>query len=579
MKTEYVDPENYGHSFVKQNNFNDAYYHFVVDTLTINDLKRETRWDDVKLREIAKKYSSRDTTYSDLDFERCPMKDLFALKIDVMRFAYKSAKRMIYKKTVNEKGEVLKVSRRDEKFDPPENLSHLKASKVLDTWYEGNYVVGADEIYNYKECENLVRDEMNRVKAPFVARATNIYKNRLKSFLGDIQPICKQLQRQHLKIQQLVAELKPDLIKLDLDSLAELDAGKGANKKENWKVALSLLNVKGVVITERIDMGEMGMKEGAGASPIASSQGSALAPLLNTWAHYYNLIRDITGVNPARDGSLPADALLGVNQMAQLASNTATQHIVDASTDFNKKISELISSRLHAIFKFDEDGRLRRLYENAVGKHNVDALEALSNRHLHEFGFSVEMVPSQQEMEEFRTDLGIAMKEGTIEVEDKIKAQSIAKGNIKLAYEYLKYRRRKRIKQKINEQMMLDRNKSENDIRSAQAASESKIQAYGIEAQIDLDKEAKLSQIRLAEKQAVIQLEAPGKDTEFRQAVYIEQVKSLSAMNLNQYKEQAKDNRLDRQATHNSKMITQRQENQNPINFENEFDYDALFAS
>jgi hypothetical protein len=40
------------------------------------------------------------------------------------------------------------------------------------------------------------------------------------------------------------------------------------------------------------------------------------------------LIRDLTGINPARDGS-SQDALLGVNQMSDLASNTVTKHIVD----------------------------------------------------------------------------------------------------------------------------------------------------------------------------------------------------------------------------------------------------------
>ena len=257
---------------------------------------------------------------------------------------------------------------------------------------------------------------MNKAKSPFVVIATNIYKNRLHSFLGDIQPMCKQLQRQHLKIQQLVAELKPDLTQIDLDSLADLgpEGEEGGDKKENWQMALNLLNTKGVVITQRTDMGELGMKEGAGARPISSQQGSALAPLLNTWAHYYNLIRDVTGVNPARDGSLDADALLGVNEMAKLASNTAMQHIVEAATDFNKRVAELISSRIHSIFKHDKSGYLKRIYENAVGKHNIEALEALADRSLHEFGFSVEMVPAQKEMQEFAEDLKIAMQEAAV---------------------------------------------------------------------------------------------------------------------------------------------------------------------
>lgn len=579
VTVQYIDPENYGHSYVRKNNFKDKTYEFYVDTISINDLKRESGFDDDTLRKIAKSQSTTNTSYGGIDFKTCPISSILDLRVHVMRFAFKSTKTITYKTSVNKKGQVTKVSRRKDDFDTPENTSGLKSSKVLDTWYEGNYVVGSDFIYDYKECENLVRDDMNKAQSPFVTVATNIYDNELHSFLADIEPICKQLQRQHLKIQQLVAELKPDLVQIDLDQLADLGSGEGEAKKENWREALNLLSAKGVIISQRVDMGEMGMKDGAGAKPVANSQGSALTPLLNTWAHYYNLIRDITGINPARDGSLSADALLGVNEMAQLASNTATQHIVDAATYFNKRVAEVISSRLHSIFKYDKSGYLKRIYENAVGKHHVDAIEVLADRSLHEFGFSVEMVPAQKELDELAVDLGIAMKEGTIDVEDKMEAQRIARTNIKLANEYLKYRRRKRIKQRMEEQSMMAKEKSQNDIAAAQAASQAKTQEYVVKSQIDIDKEAKMSSIRLNEAQQLQIIEAPEKQVEFQQEVYLEKMKTATKMDMDKYKEDAKDIRLDRQATQNSKMIAQRKDNSGPIDFENEFDVDKLFSN
>lgn len=577
-----VNPEYYGHSFVEEDDFSDAFYHFVVDTITINDIKRESGFDDATLRKIAKKQSVSNTLF-ETDYDQCNMEKLLDMRIHVMRFTYKSSKTMVYKKNVNRKGQVTKVSKRDENFNPPENLAGLKMSKTLDTWYEGNYIVGADEIYGYQECENLERDDLNRAKSSFVVIATNIYENRLHSFLSDIQPMCKQLQRQHLKIQHLISELKPDLINIDLDSLADLggddeDEDEGGSKDEKWKMAISLLNVKGVVITQRTDMGEGGSKEGSPARPMGNAQGSALIPLLNTWAHYYNLIRDVTGVNPARDGSLPSDALLGVNQMAQLASNTATQHIVEAATDFNKKIAELISSRLHSIFKHDKQGYLKRIYENAVGKHNVEALEVLADRSLHEFGFTVEMVPSQKQQQELYDDLSIAMKEGTIDVEDKIEIQRIAMTNMKLAMEYMKYRRRKRIKQRMEEQSIMAKEKSQNDMASAQAATQAKTQAYVAQKQIDVEAEANLSSIRLMEYQKKKEIDAPGEQIKFEQDVYLEQVKANVKMSENQFKEEAKDKRLDRQSTQNSEMIEQRKKDSGPIDFENNFDFNSLFT-
>ena len=290
-----------------------------------------------------------------------------------------------------------------------------------------------------------------------------------------------------------------------------------------WKDTLNLLNVKGVVIEKAVDMGEMGSQNKQAARPSASPQGSALAALLNSWAHYYNAIRETTGINPARDGSLPADALLGVNQMAQLASNTATQHIVDASIRFNKKLCEVISSRLHNIFRSKSPGAksLREMYERAVGKQNLDALAPLADRHLHDFGFTVNMVPTQRELKEFSEDLGIALQEGLIDVEVKHEAQRIARTNMKLASQYLFYMRSKRRKELMEERANESKVKSQNDIAAANAARQAEVQAYGIKAQMDLKKESQMAQIEVAKEQALLQIKQPYKEREYQHETFL----------------------------------------------------------
>lgn len=577
VKVEYVDIENYGHSFVRRNNFKDAFYHFYVDTISINDIKRESGFSDDKLRDIAKRCNASNNYAWDIDYRTCDIEKLYGARVHIMRFCFKSAKKITYKKSTNKKGQVIKISKKDSSYEAPETMPELAVSKILDTWYEGNFVVGTDYIYDYKECENLVRDDQNKALAPFITRATNIYNNELHSFLADIQPVCRQLQRQHLKIQQLIAELKPDLIEIDIDSLADLTDKEGSSKKQNWEIALNLLGAKGVIIKQRVDMGEMGMKDNPAAQPVSNTQGSALAPLLNTWASYYSLIQELTGINPARDGSLSSDALLGVNQMALMASNTATQHIVDAATDLNKRVCEVISSRLHSIFSYDDAGYLKKIYENAVGKYNLLALEALKDRHLHEFGFYIEMVPAQKEMEQFNADLALALQEQNIDVEDKIEAQRIAKTDIKLAYEYLKYRRRKRIKQRMEEGDALAQSKSQNDMASAQAATQAKTEAYKAEKMIDLEYEQQMSSLRLQELAEQKKIEAPEKQIEFEQDVYLEKIKNVGKMEQSRYTEEAKDRRQDVAATQNSQMIDQRKNDTGPIDFEADFDFQTLF--
>ena len=571
VQVEYIDPEKFGHSYCNKNDFNDVYYYFYVETLTINEVKRESNFTDVQLRDIASKYSSQNKVY--IDFDSCDFKDLLGMKVDVMRYSYKSSKEIVYKKSYNDKKEPWKVSQRDSSWENKGN-PNTKINKVLDTWYEGNYIIGSQQyIYGWKECENLAKDQMNKALPPFVCRATNIYKNELQSFLGNIIPLLDQLQYQSLKIQHLYRELKPDLIQIDVDSLADLtDEGKGEKKSEIWQTALSILDVKGVIVTKRIDMGEMGIKEGSPARPIPQQQGSALAQLLNVFAVYYNQVREVTGVNPARDGSLNPNSLVGVNQMMLLASNTATKHIVDTATMFDKKVCETISSRIKTIYMFDDQGRLKKLYESAIGTQNVNILEALKNRHLHEFGYSVEMVPDKEMLNDLKQDLSLAIQEQTVDLSEKYQILELAKNNYKKAYEYMRFIRNRRQKQKMEENQANMQMQTQGNIQSAQAAAEAEAQTYQQKKMIDLEYEKQMTQIRLMELKAKIETETPKDQREFEQEVYLERIKNINMSDLTQIKETAKDERTKLQATQQSKMIDQRKGEKPPIDFKNEDD-------
>jgi hypothetical protein len=577
---EYVDPETYGHSYVERKDFRDAYYHFTVDDITINDIRRESGYDDTTCREIAKKYASANNSTVN-DFSTVGLKEILDFKVHVMRFTFKSDKEVVYKKYLDKKNNLRKVAKRDSDYQVPEGAESSRLSKRMDTWYEGSYIVGSNSyIYNYKECENLAKDDMDRVLPPFIVQSVNIYKNNLKSFLSTIIPLANQMQYVHLKIQHLIAELKPDLIVLDLDQLAELNTDtKGESKGDNWKTALSILNTKGVVIQKRVNMGEDGIKDGPGARPMANQQGSALAALLNVWAHYYNLIRETTGINPARDGSLPADALVGINQMMQLASNTATKHIVDASVAFDKRICETISARLKGIFSLRKDAaHLIKMYEQAVGKDHIEALGSLKDRHIHEFGFTVEMVPAKEELDELRRDLQVALQEGSIDISEKSEIMVIAKSDIKQANEYMKFLRTRKIKERLKETEYNQKLQSQSNAEAAQTKIQGDMQLYGSKKQQDLQFEAKMAELRILEKQQNILLDTPKEDKEFQQNVYLEQIKNMQTMEMKQYDNDKKAERERENSTRQSKMIEQRQKDLSSVDFDDtKFDINKLF--
>lgn len=576
IKLRYVDPEHYVHSYVNRNDFSNKFYEGVVETITISDLQRESDFSIDQLREIAKTYATSNKT-TGVNYENCSLDQIIDHKVDVLRFAWKTVKTIVYK-TKLRKGKVVKATRKSDLFKAPDRSDVGMISNTFDTWFEGNHVIGTNAIYGYKECENLARDVMNKAQSPFVFRATNIYENRPQSFLTKIEPIANQMQNAALKLQNFIAELRGDITEIDLDMLAELDDGKGGAKRQVWETALTLLNVKNIVFKKRVDMGELGIKESRAVNVSPSGTGGHISQLLNAWAFYYNLIRDITGVNPAADGSLPADALLGVNQMNQLAFNTATKHIVTASVELNRKLCELISTRIHGIFSNKNANHIKEIYTNAVGKHFIEAIEVMKDRHLHEFGFTFEMLPTNQELQEFKEDLTLAIKEGLIDPEVKSEAVRIAKVNTKLATEYLFYHRRKRNKQQQEEQMALSQNKSQNDAAAAQAKVQADTQAYEVKSQIDIQKAKALADIEIYKAQKLKEINAPYEERAHEQRTELEAVKGQAKFGLEDYKENRKDQRTQKQATQQSKMLDQRNKDGDPIDFENEEDFNDLLG-
>jgi hypothetical protein len=573
IKMDYVDPECYGHSFVERNNFSDAFYHFTVDTVTINDIRRESDFDNTTLRDIAKLYGTANQL-RDLNFSTCSLNEILDFQIHVMRFCFKSDKEIVYKKYHDKKNNVRKVAKRDSNYQVPEGSEKSRLSKRLDTWYEGSYIVGSQKyLYNYKECENLAKDQMNKVLPPFIVQSTNIYRNKLRSFLSNLIPIANQLQRTGLKIQHLAAELKPDLTLIDIDQLAEINTDtKGGSKSNNWQHALSILNVKGVVLQQRVNMGEDGIKDGAAAKPMGSQQGSALGALLNIWAHYSNLMRETTGLNP-----VDSNGLVGVNEMIQLSNNTSTKHIVDASVSFDKRICETISARVKGIFTFKEAIHIRELYEQAIGKHNMEALETYKNRHIHEYGFTIEMMPTKEELDELRQDLSIALQEQSIDVSEKAEIMRVARNNMKQAHQYMSFIRKRKIKEKMKQVEYNQKLQSQSNAQAAEAKAQAEMQLYAAKKEIDLKYHSNYSGITLQEKQAIQEMEAPGKEKEFKQKVYMEELKNYQTISMTKYKEDEKRSREKQSDTRQSELIDQRNKDKDPIDFDGKFDFSKIY--
>jgi hypothetical protein len=179
------------------------------------------------------------------------------------------------------------------------------------------------------------------------------------------------------------------------------------------------------------------------------------------------------------------------------------------------------------------------------------------------------MMPTAEEIKNFNDILNLAIQEQNIDVEIVFQTRQLAKVNIKKAIEYLMYHRRKRIKQRQEEQMMLAENKSKNDAMAAQSKIQAEAIAYKSKKAIDLEFEGQLAQIEYMKSKAIKELEAPYEDKQFQQDVYLEKIKSLASLSKEEFKEDRKDDRTKLQATQQSEIVDQRNKDKDPIDFEN----------
>lgn len=575
LTLKYRDIKNYIHSFAKNSkSLKDKYYEGFVRTITLSELRAESDFTDKQLRDIIKKYASKNgsKSYSTLRESRNIDVDAYLdYKIDILDYTYKTSKRIAYKKKKNgKKGS--KLSKKQSDFNAPKTPKYETLSRTMETWYEGSYIIGSEIVYNWRESENVIHDKLNRVKSRFITRATDIYENQLHSFLSDIIPTIDQIHITKLKLQHIIAEIKPNGAVINLDALANLTEGDKVNHKE----VLAIFNAKGIVFEKdyRDENGEL--VKGAAVRELKNGVPANLMHLLQILQYQNNSLREITGINPARDGTQPSDSLVGIQQAQLMASNTITEHIEKASKHMKLNTAEVISIRIADIFRFKEAKHLQEIYENAIGKLNVDVLKEIGSIHLHEFGFTMELLPTIEELDRFEEVMKISLKSGHIDEFDIAQAREIAKVNPKYATQYLKVRKEANQEEKMKRFAAETQIKSQNDIKSNQAASANRNKEYQFQAMVDIKKQRALAEIEALKQQWLNKVNAPVKSKEYRFDLLKEQLENAATMNLTKYKEDAKDKRQTENNTQHSKMIKQREVNGAPIDFSSEGSFEDL---
>ena len=355
VKVEYVDPAYMVYSYTESPYFEDIYYVGEVKFVPINELKKQfPNLTEDQLKEIQGKGTNNHNAGYDTTLTNMNARDNNV--VQVLYFNFKTYMNEVYKVKETATG-ASKVIVRDDTFDPPIELYEAEFGKMdrsLEVLYEGVHILGTDILLKWEMAKNMMRPKSDyaKVKMNYAIVAPRMYKGRIESIVSRCTGFADMIQLTHLKLQQVLAKMMPDGVYLDADGLAEIDLGNGTNY--NPQEALNMFFQTGSVIGRSFTQ-EGDMNPGkVPVSPIQTGAGSQkISTLISTYNYYLQMIRDVTGLNEARDGSTPdSRALVGVQKLAAANSNTATRHILDAGLFLTAETAECLSLRISDIIEF-----------------------------------------------------------------------------------------------------------------------------------------------------------------------------------------------------------------------------------
>jgi len=371
------------------------------------------------------------------------------------------------------------------------------------------------------------------------------------------------IQLTHLKLQQVLSRLVPDGVYMDADGIAEIDLGNGTNY--NPQEALNMYFQTGSVIGRSMTQdGDFNQ----GKAPIQEIQSSAgnqkISSLINSYNYYLQMIRDVTGLNEARDGSTPdSDALVGIQKLAAANSNTATRHILQAGLFLTLKTAECVSLRISDVLEYSNT---KNQFINSLGRFNVATLKEIKDLHLHDFGIFIELTPDEEEKQMLENNIQMALQKDQIYLEDAIDVREVK--NLKLANQLLKLRRKN--KQELDRQMQLEniQAQTQSNAQAAEAAAAADMQKQQALAQskIQVNEAQKLFDIEKMEREAAIKKELM--ELEFSMNMRLKSQELDVAKSKDTDKEDRKDERTRIQASQQSELIEQRKGNTGPKTFE-----------
>ena len=559
ITVNYVDPANLVYSYTEDPNFEDIYYVGEVKSISLEELKKQFPYlSDYELEEIQKfpgdsnytrNYYGQDDNYNN---------------VQVLYFEYKTYNNQVFKIKQTDQG-LEKALEKPGDFNPPENENFERVHRAIEVLYSGAKILGHEKMLKWQLSDNMTRpySDQTRVQMNYNISAPRMYKGRIESLVGKCIGFADMIQLTHLKIQQVLARMVPDGVFVDVDGLAEVDLGNGTNY--NPQEALNMYFQTGSIVGRSktvdgdINPGKVPIQE------LQTSNGQAkIGALVQTYQYYLQMIRDVTGLNEARDGSQPdKNALVGLQKLAAAASNTATKHILQSLMYLTIRTAENISLRVADVLSFP---LTKNALMSSINQFNVATLDEIDKLNMHEFGIFLDLEPDEEEKQKLEQNIQVALQTQQIGLEDAIDIREIK--NIKLANQYLKYRQKVKNEESRQAQLANIQAQAQANAQTAEQTALAETQKQQVLTEQKMQLEQAKSQFEIQKMEMEAQIKKQLMEQEFNYSMQLAKAKVDAETTREKEIEDRKDERARIIGTQQSQMISQRQNDELPKDFE-----------
>jgi hypothetical protein len=477
-----IDPRQLLMSPSVRKDFKDTEYIGEVLHLTIADLRRLSgnQFSEAQLEDIAQSYMDQFGNPS-----RMPRTNIYSrayddFKIRVMDIEFDSTNMMTYERSFDKRGNQLIARANMNKAGKNKKNGDFVQAPV-GVVYRAKWIIGTDYIFDYGLLRDMKRSnsDLRKTSKSYHIRAYSNQGGRIVGKTEQCIPVVDSIMMAWYRLQQAVAEARPNGFSIDLDALEDIPLGRGGSDSLSPYETLELFLQKGVMPYRTRDL-DGNRTHYMPVNAIQGGLGNAAAEYYAVIQQNMQILRDILGFSEVSEGNAPERMLTTVAKLSDQATEDSLSPIANAEKLAFESMVNALMQRLQSVMRNNPKN-----YINAIGQGSAKFISLSPELSMRDLAIKLENKPDAQEKEILLQYATKYMDAGLVSMEDLVMIRNTQ--NLKQAEMLLSYRMKKRreeIEQQAQQQSMMN---GQIQQQSAMMAEQAKQQTLQLEYQLKME--------------------------------------------------------------------------------------------